>query len=300
LWPLAGVGVICGATLIGIARGLLARTDRTTALGLSIAGENLIRLTLAVAVWIFGGGRGLFAVALLAGFGVVAFVDRKATRYESNEFRWTRPPMSVGAATVSGFLSIVAFVGPTLLVSHNGAPEETVSTLFLLLTAVRVPHLVLQSGTPRAGTVFGGWVEARDITRIQRTRRNILTATASLASVAWLVGYHLGDAVVGRVYAIRGEVDSATYAFASAASILSLGATIATVLLVAEDRNTLLMLGWAIPTVFGTFGLILFRSVRLGDVSLVLFGTHLCILIGLTFVPSVTGRRLKQSSGSAG
>ncbi|MDH4365993.1 MAG: hypothetical protein OEY70_18095 [Acidimicrobiia bacterium] len=151
---------------------------------------------------------------------------------------------TLGTAAVAGFLSHVALAGPPLLVAVNGGSARTVSTLFVVLTAIRLPHLVLQAGAPRAGVAFHGWLEAGRTDLLDRARLAILAGTAAVAAVAFGAGVLLGDLLIGTLFDIRGRVDPITYGLFAAAGVCSVGDAFATVLLVARGANRFLVTRW--------------------------------------------------------
>ncbi len=279
-WPIAAVVILVGTTFVGIARGIQARDGNTRALSVLIAGENLIRFVFAVLIALFGGSRGYYGMALVCGFAIVAIVGRRSTHTEAPES--TSGEFAIGSATVAGFLSIAAFLVPTMILAYNGAPPELVSTLFLVLTAVRLPHLILQSGTPKAGALFTRWVADGDVARIRRAHRVIATLALEAALIAALLGYFIGDPVVGRVFDIRGQVNGATYAGAAITSILSLATTFATVLLVSTGQHRLLLIGWLVPAAIAGLAALLLRTVDLTEMAAGLVVLHLVILLLLT------------------
>jgi hypothetical protein len=291
-WPAAGIAILVGTTFIGIARGVLAVANRNLDLGISVAGENLIRCSLAAVIVGFGGSRGLYAVALISGFAVVGLVDRGVRSPTGTTFAVV--DLSVSSAASAGFISISAFLMPTILLAYNGAIPDQVSTLFLVLTAVRLPHLVLQSGTPKAGALFSRWTANGDVHRIGEARRFIFGGALLAAALSAGIGYLAGDLLVGPVFGIRGKVEASTYALAAAASLLSLGATIATVLLLAENRNRLVVFAWFFPTAISGFAAIAFGVVSLSSITIGMVVLHLVVLGLLGGAPLLFHEKLEK------
>ncbi len=269
-WPAAAGVVVLGTAVGGVVRGQLAATGRHSLLALVIAGDNMVRMVLAVVLVAAGATVGWFALAHLASYLVLAvgwLPDRRpagggggaagagdgATGHCHQDGAAGGPgsggevspgTATLGTAAAAGFLSHVALAGPPLLVAVNGGSARTVSTLFVVLTAIRLPHLMLQAGAPRAGVAFHGWVEAGRHDRLDRARLAILAGTSAVAAVAFGTGALLGDLVIGTLFDIRGRVDPVTYGLFAAAGVCSVGDAFATVLLVARGANRFLVTRW--------------------------------------------------------
>ncbi len=284
-WPIAAALIVLGTILGGITRGVLARANRSTALAISIAAENLIRFALAITIILLGAPSWWFGVALLAGFSVIALLLLPDQGPQFPVHSATGGTSTLGSAAVAGFLSHAALAGPPILAATNGGSPETVSTMFVVLSAVRLPHLLLQAGAPRSGVIFQHWVDTGMTHNLRRARIWVAMTGMMLAALAGLIGAGLGDRFIGTVFAIRGEVDPLTYSFISAAAVLSVTATLATVQLVAEQRNRLVVNGWAFPLA-GALGLALALEVtELDEIALGLLLLHLIVLSCLTLLP---------------
>ena len=259
-WPAAAAVVVLGTVVGGVVRGQLAATGRHSLLALVIAGDNVVRMVLAIVLVALGATVGWYALAHLASYLVLAVGWLPARRPSprpvpvpdalagGEEDEQPGAPdagtATLGTAAVAGFLSHVALAGPPLLVAVNGGSARTVSTLFVVLTAIRLPHLVLQAGAPRAGVAFHGWVETGRHDLLDRARLAILAGTASVAALAFGAGALLGDLFIGTLFDIRGRVDPLTYGLFAAAGVCSVGDAFATVLLVARGANRFLVTRW--------------------------------------------------------
>lgn len=316
-WPVAAAVVVLGTVVGGVVRGQLAATGRHSLLALVIAGDNVVRMVLAIVLVAAGATVGWYAVAHLASYLVLAVGWLPARHPAPTPDHLAADPTvlspgtaadgtmagaapahgtpsgsadgddgatdpgtaTLGTAAVAGFLSHVALAGPPLLVAVNGGSARTVSTLFVVLTAIRLPHLVLQAGAPRAGVAFHSWVEAGRHDLLDRARLLILAGTASVAAVAFGAGALLGDVLIGTLFDIRGRVDPLTYGLFAAAGVCSVGDAFATVLLVARGANRFLVTRWlALLTVAVGAGL------ATGLTGLRATATGLLVLHGLMLV----------------
>ncbi|MDH4364470.1 MAG: hypothetical protein OEY70_10355, partial [Acidimicrobiia bacterium] len=72
LWPVAAAVVVLGTVVGGVVRGQLAATGRHGLLALVIAGDNVVRMVLAIVLVAAGATVGWYAVAHLASYLVLA------------------------------------------------------------------------------------------------------------------------------------------------------------------------------------------------------------------------------------
>ena len=241
VWPVAAALLPFGTALNGVRRGELARQQRLAALGGTIAGENLIRLAVTAALIAVGAEAAWFAVAMLAGFLVVV-----GPAVPTPPRRWRAPAVrTLSAAAAAGFLAYAFMFGSPLLLAAAGGTAAEVSALFLVLTGVRIPFVVLQAIVPQLAV---GLTHAPDRrSAVSRTRRIVAAVAVLGSSAAAAAGYFFGDLIIGSIFGIRGEIGPTTYALLSAASVLAACALISTVVLVVEGRSRRIAVAWAIP-----------------------------------------------------
>jgi len=321
-WPVAAAVVVLGTVVGGVVRGQLAATGRHSLLAVVIAGDNVVRMVLAVVLVAAGATVGWYALAHLASYLVLAVGWLPARRPADPPAHPAPAPApaepmpaaepvptagggpdpgtaTLGTAAVAGFLSHVALAGPPLLVAVNGGSARTVSTLFVVLTAIRLPHLMLQAGAPRAGVAFNGWVEAGRRDLLDRARLAIGAGTAAVAAVAFGAGALLGDLLIGTLFDIRGRVDPVTYGLFAAAGVCSVGDAFATVLLVARGANRFLVTRWlALLTVAVGAGLATGLT-ELRATAAGLLALHAAMLVALTAQSPDSGARLRSRPRAA-
>jgi hypothetical protein len=298
-WPLAAALVVLGTVLGGAVRGILAAAQRHTLLALVIAADNVLRVSAGVVLVMLDATVEWYAVALLVGYlalVVVRWSPRPDSTIYSTEYSteystgYSAGPSAaggprnttLGTAATAGFLSYIALAGPPLLIAFNHGSAETVSTLFVVLTAIRLPHLLLQAGAPRAGVVFQNWMDQGHHEQLARARLVILGATIVTALIGFGAGGLLGDLTIGTLFDIRGRVDALTYGLMAAAGVLSVGASFATVLLVAQGRNTFLVSRWLVVLALAVATGLVTGVTELGEVAVGLLVCHLVILLALT------------------
>jgi len=295
-WPMATALIVLGTILSGITRGVLARANRNTALAVGIAAENLIRIAFALMLIVIGASSWWFGVALLAGFLVAVLLFLPQPEDQAPTQTQSGGSSTLGAAAVAGFLSHAALAGPPILVASNGASPETISTTFIVLSAVRIPHLLLQAGAPRVGVIFQHWVENEQILKLRQARIRMAGVGLGAALLAGLVGALFGDLLIGNIFAIQGEVGSTSYGLISAAAVLSVAATLATVQLVAEQRNQLVVNCWALPVAAALGVALIYRVTLLSYIAVGLLILHLIVLASLTIIPIRIDSRLVDQS----
>lgn len=244
VWPASAALLPVGTALNGVRRGELARVSNRTGLAAVIAGENLIRLAVTVALIVAGSGAGWFAIALLSGFAVVF---GPVGGHDAVEGRSQASVATLGASAIAGFLAHAFMFGSPLLLTAAGGDSASVSALFLVLAGVRVPFVILQALVPQLAVSLD---TAEDTAALaSAVRRRIAIAAVGLGTIAAAAGWVLGDLVIGTVFGISGEVDRASYALLAAGSVLAACALIATVVLVVEGRSGRIVLAWGVPAV---------------------------------------------------
>jgi hypothetical protein len=245
VWPVAAGLLPFGTAFNGVRRGQLARHRQRLGLAAVIAGENAIRLVVTVTLVVLDADPVWFAGALLSGFLVVfgPTVGESAVADEPDRAGMA----TLGASATAGFLAYAFMFGSPLLLALAGGNAAEVSALFLVLTGVRLPFIVLQAVVPQLAVALATSTDrARSLVRVRRA----ILLTAVVGTVAGiLVGYALGDLVIGTVFSIRGEVAAVAYGLLAGASILSACALIATVALVVERRSRRILVAWGLPTV---------------------------------------------------
>jgi len=247
VWPIAAAMLPFGTAVNGIRRGELARARHLVGLGGVIAGENLIRLTVSLLLITLDADAPWFAAAMLAGFLVV--VGPSAPEGE-------REPATAGMGTLStaalaGFLAYAFMFGSPLLLAAAGGTAVEVSALFLVLTGVRIPFVVLQAVVPQLAV---GLTNAADRSRaVATTRRTLGVVALAGSSAAAVAGHFLGDVIIGSVFGIRGEVGDTSYALVSAASVFAACALVGTVVLVVEGRPRHIAVAWGVPAATAPF-----------------------------------------------
>lgn len=240
-WPAAAAALPIGTALNGVRRGELARQHRRTSLGVIIAGENAIRLAVSLALISLNAGAAWFAFALLAGFLVV--LGPAGSSPPPGDA--TNGLGALGAAAAAGFLAHAFMFGSPLLLAAAGGTASDVSALFLVLAGVRIPFVMLQAVVPQLAV---GLATSADLPlAVSKTKRWLVLITLGGSVSAATGGYVLGDAVIGSIFGIRGEVDAKTYALLAGAAVLAACALVATVVLVVEGRPRRVALAWAVP-----------------------------------------------------
>lgn len=244
IWPIAAALLPVGTAYNGIRRGQLARRRQRGGLATVIFGENAIRLIVSVAFIAVGASAPWFALALLSGFVVILGpVGRPVT--DANGDGGESGVASLGAAAAAGFLAYAFMFGSPILLTLAGGTAVDVSALFLVLTGVRMPFVVLQAVVPQLAESLSSAPDQAG--RVRHVRR-IVAISAILGSIAAAIaGYVLGDLVIGQVFGIRGEIEPSTYGLLAAASVLSACSLVATVILVVQGRTWRIAAAWGIP-----------------------------------------------------
>jgi hypothetical protein len=208
-----------------------------------IAGENAIRLVGTIALVAVGASNLWFGVVLLCGF-LIAFTPSRGSRAQGEMAAPPPPSGPLVAAAVVGLCSHAFLFGAPLILALSGGSADAVAWMFLVLTSVRAPFILLQGVIPQLAASLAGDPDDHRRRRLVLLIGLACTVGAVLAAVA---GVLLGDPIVGRVFDILGKVDPAVYGLIAASSVLSAALLVATVVLVAEQRPRPLGIAWSIP-----------------------------------------------------
>lgn len=245
VWPIAAALLPMGTAFNGVRRGQLARHRLRRHLAGVIAGENAIRLAVTLVLVGLDAEPEWFAVAVLAGFAVVIGPTRGTSAISEAPDQVGRA--TLGAAATAGFLAYAFMFGSPLLIALAGASATEVSALFLVLTGVRMPFIVLQAVVPQLAVSLAASPDrSGSIAKVRRTI--VVFATLGTAAGAF-GGLVLGDLIIGSVFGIRGDVTAAAYALLAGSSVLAASALVATVVLVVEGRNRRILVAWGLPAV---------------------------------------------------
>lgn len=246
-------GVIFAATgANGIARGLAATEENVTSLAVLIVGENAIRAVLLVPLLMLDSDPIWYGLALLAGFAVVL----RPTDSNVSEGRTMAMPagtrMMVGTSTV-GFLSYAVMFGSPLLIGAAGFSSSSISGLFLVMALARVPFVMVLGLLPHLANEFESAIHASGVGALIRLRRNVAGGAFVGALIVWGVAEAIAGPTVGRLFGTNVEFSATVYAWVGAASVLSLGGLVLSILAVAIGRTTELLVIWSIPLVIAGF-----------------------------------------------
>ena len=148
-----------------------------------IAGENAIRLTITIGLILVDADAEWFAMALLAGFAVVLGPPVVGSYRSRN--RGGRG-CTLGAAAAAGFLAYAFMFGSPILLALAGGSAAQVSALFLVLTGVRMPFVVLQAVVPQLAVALAAAADqAAAIASVSPAGDRCRDRLASLSRRCW-------------------------------------------------------------------------------------------------------------------
>ncbi len=279
-WPVFASILPLGTAAVGINRGELARTGRPLYLALVIGSENTLRLAATLVLAVLNAPPETFGLALLLGFGVCLIPP---SRQVTGQLTAVRPlVMASGAGLASHAL---LFGAPLILAVGGGEPSDVV-LLFLVLSAVRAPFVLLQGLIPQLAVRFGRQREAA-----HSTIKAICLTGVSLAALAFCLGLALGDTTVGFTFSIRGELSQWVYAVIAATAMISIALSLITVQLVADDHLTPLLAGWTLPIVATSAAIL---AGMLDDIHTVAFWILVCHMLSLIVIVAVSERQSRS------
>lgn len=260
IWPLLVLGIALGSSLLGGVRGILAARRRFTALALTLALENVLRLSAAGIAVLASGSVVVFAVTLLAGpLAVLGWPG--AFRFLDNRLQQPRVLgflARVGSGTFAS--QIVLTSGPAALALIGGRPA-TITGLFVALAAFRAPYNVALGVAPRLTGLLAGLVALGRRDRLRHLAGGVVVGTLIGAAAAALLARAVGKQLIDLVFGSNVAPDSVVVAGIAAGVVVALGVLVLTLMLIAMGRPRAIVLAWglagiaaALPLTSGTIG----------------------------------------------
>jgi O-antigen/teichoic acid export membrane protein len=247
IFPALVAAITVGSTFSGLVRGALAGRHRYGATAASLVGENAVRVILAVAVAVAGGGSKAFGVALACG-PVIGLVWVRSLRFDRGPA--TVPasgsPLALVSETAGGSLisQVVLTSAPVVLAAAGGAPEQ-VTSLFVALAVWRAPYLVALGVTPKLTGGLTRLAVSRQVRQLARLRMLTVAGVIGAAAVAVLVGLTLFQPLLH--VAFGSDVGMAAWALAATGvgTAIAIGNLVLMLLMLALGRSGQATAAWA-------------------------------------------------------
>jgi hypothetical protein len=243
-WAVLVFLITIGSAFAGLQRGVLSGLGRYYATAANIAGENLLRLTVGIAVAAMVDSVVWFAATLALGPLVAVFwpeTFRLPVRSPS------RPPVFVFLSGLAGGLllaQVILNAGPVVLQAIGGA-DAAVTALFLSLALFRAPYLLALGAATRLTAPLTELVVAGATEQIRRIVTVVAAATVGGAVVAVAGGYYLGPWIIDVVFAPTTPTTASVVAAIAAGSVLALGGLGLILILTAHGRTVAIQGSWA-------------------------------------------------------
>ena len=255
-WALLVFFITIGSAFAGLQRGVLSGLGRYYATAANIAGENLLRLGVGIAVAVTLDSVVWFAAVLAIGPLVAVFWPETLRL----PFRGGRrqPVLAFLGGLAGGILiaQVILNAGPVVLQAIGGA-EEGVTALFLSLALFRAPYLLALGVATRMTAPLTRMVVNGEVARLTRLVTQLALATVGLAIAGAAGGYLLGPWVIDLVFAPTTPVSAPMVAAISAGSSLALGGLALILILTAQGRTVAIQAVWAGALVLGIVVLVL-------------------------------------------
>lgn len=292
-YPALVAAITAGSLFIGLLRGALAGRQRYVATAASLIGENSLRVALATAVAIAGGGSKAFGVALACG-PIVGLFWIRSLRFARGPVtaRVTEPatepvsrsPLALVSETAGGSLiaQVVLTSAPVALAASGGAPGH-VTSLFVALAVWRAPYFVALGMTPKltgglTRMVVGGKVE-------QLAQLRILTvgAVVGAAVAASLVGSTVFEPLLHVAFGSDIDLDTWALVAIGIGTAIALGNLVLLLFMLALGRSGAATAAWALAVAASAAWLIfsgLAPTPRIVTAFLIAEATAFVLLLG--------------------
>jgi len=244
-FPAMIAGVTAGSLFVGLVRGALAGRQRYRATAASLAGENLVRVVVAILVAAAGGGAEAFGVAMVVG-SLIGLVWLSSLRFDAPEpAHAVGNPMALLSGVAGGaLLAQVALTGAPIVLAVIGGASAEVTSLFVALAVWRAPYLVAIGVTPQLTTAFTRLVVQRRVRLLARLRVVVVGAVAVGAGLAALIGTTVLTPVLHFVFGSDVELSGVQLALLGAGTAVALGNLVLLLMLLALGRSRVAAIGW--------------------------------------------------------
>jgi O-antigen/teichoic acid export membrane protein len=246
LWPLLVALLTVGATLTGVARGVLAGRRRFKSVAAIIAAENAVRLVACAAVVITDGSIAAFGCAFVSGAACLVAWPRAFRFAPRTSFEL--PPFAafIGGLGAGNILAQVVLIAGPLVLSAMGADRGDVTALFVTMALFRAPYVVALGLSVQLTAPLTQLAASDRRDALRPLVRRTVAATVATAGLAALVTFAVGPQLVDFVYGRTAAPDAGVVALVAAGSVLALGTLALTVVLAARARTNRVATAWAL------------------------------------------------------
>lgn len=256
-FPVLVGAVSLGAAAVGYVRGVLGGRHRFALVGVSLVAENGVRCVAAGVAMLAGVDSAAgYGTCLLIGY--VAAMAWPVFRLDRAGASHTDTSVGFISGAAGGQLVAQAVLtgGPVVLALAGGSPAQ-VTALFAGLALFRAPYTLALGTVAPLTSLFTRLVVERRADRLRTFRLQALAAGAVAVAaglvLGWLLGPWLLRTIFGSDVRLSGEI-CAVLAVASAAAMVNL---VGTVMVMAHDRTSTLLVAWLLALLPGALWLAL-------------------------------------------
>lgn len=234
------------------ARGHLAGWRRFTEYGLSSGGASVLRLAIAIGVTMVHPSASGFAVGLVVGPAVV-MLFRPFRRPTSREPHQLQAELSERGLLTGLVLAAAAsqalLLGGPIIVGFLGGSATEISIAFAVFTLGRAPLTFGYNLLARVLPPFTEMAARGERQELRSWARGMALAAAGLAVLAGLLGFALGDWLVGVAFGAEFSPGRFAAAFVAAGVVLAGASLFVGQILVARNQSLHLVQAWLVGLV---------------------------------------------------
>ena len=251
VFPALVAAITIGSVFMGLLRGALAGRHRYGATAASLVGENAVRVILAVAVAVAGGGSEAFGVALACG-PIIGLVWVRSLRFARGPA--TEPasgsPLALVSETASGSLisQVVLTSAPVVLAATGGAPDQ-VTSLFVALAVWRAPYIVALGVTPKLTGGLTRLAVNRQVRQLTRLRVLTVAGVLGAAAVAAVLGVTVFQPLLRVAFGSDVSLPEWALAATGVGTAIAIGNLVLMLLMLAFGRSGQATAAWAVAVV---------------------------------------------------
>lgn len=181
LFPALLAAIPVGSAAMGLLRGALAARERFRGAALSFAGENLIRVALAVVAAAAGWGVEAYGAILVGGYAI-ALAWPSAFRFEPDGARAGAHQLGfLSGIAAASLLAQLVLTGAPVALALAGAHEVAITSTFAALALYRAPYVLATGVASRATAAVTSWALAGSASRLRLVQAGTVAGTAAAA-----------------------------------------------------------------------------------------------------------------------
>ncbi len=252
------IGVMMiGYGILFLGRGILAGQRRFSSVGILLATESVLRLTVAFIILETGGDAVALGWSMVAGPLMVLIVPFWRSPGGDPVGERTESPSRFLAAYASGTAaSQILLAASPLAVSFLGGTAALFSVVFVTFTLFRAPLTLIYSLQGRLLSMLVRFIDQGQRRRVRTFSSQVAVGGLVLTALAWQVGRLIGPDIISFLFGPEFDPSGEVTGLVAAGMVAASAAQITGQVLVAEGATGRLANAWAVGLVLALVALV--------------------------------------------